>query len=132
MVDMAVGIIIGVAFGKIISSLVNDVLMPPIGLMLGKIDFSNLFINLSGEYYPSLAAAQEAGIPTINYGLFLNHIINFIIVAFVVFLLIHQINKLKHKEKELKPATKECPYCFSTINPKAIRCSSCTSDLKTT
>jgi len=133
MVDMAVGIIIGVAFGKIISSLVSDILMPPIGLLLGKMDFSNLFINLSGEYYPSLVAAKEAGISTINYGIFLNNIIDFIIVAFVVFLLIRQINKLKRKEeKETKPATKECPYCFSTINPKAIRCPNCTSEIKTT
>lgn len=133
MIDMAVGIIIGVAFGKIISSLVSDILMPPIGLLLGRMDFSNLFINLSGEYYPSLVAAKEAGISTINYGLFLNHIINFIIVAFVVFILIRQINRMKRKEeKEKKPATKECPYCFSTIHPKAIRCSSCTSELKTT
>lgn len=133
MIDMAVGIIIGVAFGKIISSLVSDILMPSVGLLLGKMDFSNLFINLSGEYYPSLAAAKEAGIATINYGLFLNHIIDFIIVAFVIFLLIRQVNKLKHKEeKELKPATKECPYCFSTIHSKAIRCPNCTSELKTT
>ena len=133
MVDMAVGIIIGVAFGKIISSLVSDILMPPIGLLLGKMDFSNLFINLSGERYPSLAAAKEAGISTINYGLFLNHIIDFIIVAFVVFLLISQINKLKHKEeKETKPETKKCSYCFSTIHQKAIRCPNCTSELKTT
>lgn len=132
MVDMAVGIIIGVAFGKIISSLVSDILMPPIGLLLGKMDFSNLFINLSGEYYPSLAAAKEAGISTINYGLFLNSVINFIIVAFVVFLLIRQINKLKRKEeKKPKPETKECPHCFSTINPKAIRCPNCTSKIKT-
>ena len=131
MIDMAVGIIIGVAFGKIISSLVSDILMPPVGLLLGKMDFSNLFINLSGEHYPSLAAAKEAGISTINYGLFLNYIIDFIIVAFLVFLLIRQINKLKHKEeKETKPKTKECPYCFSTIHQKAIRCSSCTTELK--
>ena len=120
MIDMAVGIIIGVAFGKIISSLVSDILMPPIGLLLGKMDFSNLFINLSGGDYSSLAAAKEAGISTINYGLFLNHIIDFIIVAFVIFILIHQITKLKRKkEKETKPATKECPYCFS-IDPEII------------
>ncbi|MFH1780566.1 MAG: large conductance mechanosensitive channel protein MscL [Candidatus Nealsonbacteria bacterium] len=133
MIDMAVGIIIGVAFGKIISSLVSDILMPPIGLLLGKMDFSNLFINLSGGRYPSLAAAKEAGISTINYGLFLNYIIDFIIVAFVVFLLIRQINKLKHKEeKETKPENKKCPYCFSTIHQKAIRCPNCTSELKPT
>ena len=133
MIDMAVGIIIGVAFGKIISSLVSDVLMPPIGFLLGKMDFSNLFINLSGEYYPSLVAAKEAGISTINYGLFLNNVIDFIIIALVVFLLIRQINKLKRKEeKEIKPATKKCPYCFSAIPKEAIRCPSCTSEIKTT
>lgn len=132
MIDMAVGIIIGVALGKIVSSLVNDILMPPIGLLLGKMDFSNLFINLSGEYYSSLVAAKEAGISTINYGLFLNHIIDFIIVAFVVFLLIRQINKLKRKEeKETKSTTKKCPYCFSTIHQEATRCSSCTLKIKT-
>ena len=132
MIDMAVGIIIGVAFGKIISSLVSDILMPPIGLLLGKMDFSNLFINLSGGYYPSLAVAKEAGISTINYGLFLNYIIDFIIIAFVVFLLVSQINKLKRKEeKETKPVTKECPYCFSAIPSKAIRCPNCISELKT-
>ncbi len=132
MIDMAVGIIIGVAFGKIISSLVSDILMPPIGLLLGKMDFSNLFINLSGGDYSSLAAAKEAGISTINYGLFLNHIIDFIIVAFVIFILIHQITKLKRKkEKETKPATKECPYCFSIIHSKAIRCPNCASEIKT-
>jgi len=133
MIDMAIGIIIGVAIGKIISSLVNDILMPPIGLLLGKMDFSNLFINLSGGDYPSLVAAKEAGISTINYGLFFNNIIDFIIVAFVVFLLIRQINKLKRKEeKETKPVTKKCPYCFSTIHQEAIRCPNCTSEMKTT
>lgn len=129
MIDMAVGIIIGVAFGKIISSLVSDILMPPIGLLLGQMDFSNLFINLSGEYYSSLTAAKEAGVSTINYGIFLNHVIDFIIVAFVVFMLIRQINKLKHKEEAVKAEARKCPYCFSEVHLKASRCPSCSSNI---
>jgi large conductance mechanosensitive channel len=126
--DMAVGIIIGVAFGAIITSLVNDVIMPPIGLALGRIDFSNLFINLSGGTYASLSAAKEAGAVTINYGVFVNTVINFIIVAFVVFLMVRSMNKLKRKEEEpAEPTTKNCPYCFSHIPIKATRCPYCTS-----
>ena len=126
--DMAVGIIIGVAFGAIVRSLVNDIIMPPIGLALGRIDFANLFINLSGGSYASLAAAKEAGAVTINYGMFVNTVINFIIIAFVVFLMVRSMNKLKRKEEEpAEPTTKDCPYCFSQIPIKATRCPHCTS-----
>lgn len=126
--DMAVGIIIGVAFGAIVTSLVNDIIMPPIGLALGRIDFSNLFINLSGGSFASLAAAKEAGAVTINYGVFVNTVINFIIVAFVLFLMIRSMNKMKRKEEEpAEPTTKDCPYCFSQIPIKATRCPHCTS-----
>jgi large conductance mechanosensitive channel len=129
--DMAVGIIIGAAFGKIITSFVGDVLMPPLGLLLGKMDFSNLFVNLSGTEYPTLAAAKEAGAATLNYGTFINTIIDFIIVAFAIFLLIRQVNKLK-RQPEVAPAaptTKDCPYCFSAVALKATRCPHCTSSL---
>ena len=125
-IDMAVGIIIGVAFGKIISSFVNDILMPPIGLLMGKVDFSSLFINLSGKSFDSLASAKAAGAATINYGLFVNSVIDFIIVAFAIFLVIRQINRLKRKPEA---ATKECPYCFSKIPVKALRCPHCTSEI---
>lgn len=127
--DLAVAVIIGAAFGKIITSLVSDVLMPPIGLILGKVDFSNLFINLSGTPYASLAAAQAAGAATINYGLFLNNVINLIIVALVIFLLVRTANSLQ-RSKPADPTTKECPYCLSTIPIKAVRCAYCTSELK--
>ena len=131
--DMAIGIIIGAAFGKIITSLVSDVIMPPIGLLLGKLDFSNLYINLSGQPYASLAAAKAAGASTINYGLFINTVIDFIIVAFVIFLLIRQVNKMKRQPEVAAavPITKECPYCLSAIPVKAVRCPHCTSELKT-
>lgn len=129
--DLAVGIIIGAAFGKIITSLVNDVIMPPVGLLLGKVNFSQLYFNLSGQAYPSLAAAQEAGAPTINYGLFLNSIVDFLIVAFVIFLIVRQVNKLTAKPAApAEPTTKECPFCASTIPLKATRCPACTSELK--
>jgi large conductance mechanosensitive channel len=126
-VDMAVGIIIGAAFGKIINSFVSDVLMPPIGLLLGKVDFSNLFLNLSGKPYDSLASAKAAGAATINYGLFLNTMIDFTIVAFAIFLLIRQTNRLKRQPEQ---TTKECRYCLSKIPLKATRCPSCTSELE--
>lgn len=133
-VDLAVGVIIGAAFGKIVSSLVNDVIMPPIGLILGQVDFSSLYINLSGTEYASLAAATEAGAPTINYGMFLNNVLDFVIVAFVVFLLIKQINRLQPKEEApaapAEPTTRECPYCLSEIAIKATRCPQCTSQLE--
>ena len=129
--DLAVGVIIGSAFGKIVSSLVDDVIMPPIGLILGNVDFTNLFINLSDKSYPNLAAAKAAGAPTINYGLFLNSVITFLIVAFVVFLLVKQVNRLRRgDEKPAEQTTKECPYCLSAIPIKATRCPHCTSELK--
>ena len=133
-VDMAVGIIIGAAFGGIIKSLVADVIMPPIGLLLGGVDFSDLFINLSGGDYASLAAAQEAGAATLNIGVFINTVLNFIIVAFAIFILIRAINQLKRKEEEApapEPTTKECPHCLSEIPLKATRCGHCTSELAT-
>ena len=126
-VDMAVGIIIGAAFGKIVNSFVNDVLMPPIGLLLGKVDFSSLFLNLSGKPYDSLATAKAAGAATINYGLFLNTVIDFAIVGFAIFLLVRQVNRLKSQPEK---TTKACPYCLSKIPLKATRCPSCTSELK--
>ncbi len=127
-VDMAVGIIIGAAFGKIIGSFVSDVLMPPIGLLLGKVDFSNLFLNLSGKPYETLSSAKAAGAATINYGLFLNSVIDFAIVAFAVFILVRQVNRLKRQPEQ---TTKECPYCLTKVPLKATRCPSCTSELKT-
>ena len=136
-VDMAVGIIIGAAFGTIIKSLVSDIIMPPIGLLLGNVDFANLFIVLKegtgAGPFAALADAQKAGAVTINYGLFINTIISFVIVAFAVFILIHNINKLKRQEEAPpeEPTTKECPYCLSTIAIKATRCAFCTADLKT-
>jgi large conductance mechanosensitive channel len=134
--DMAVGIIIGAAFGTIVSSLVADIIMPPIGLLLGNVDFSNIFVVLKAGKVPgpyaSLAAAKEAGATSINFGLFVNTIINFVIVAFAIFLLVKNVNKLKRKEEAPSPVptTKECPHCLSTIPVKATRCGHCTSDLK--
>ncbi|HEY4688736.1 MAG TPA: large conductance mechanosensitive channel protein MscL [Anaerolineae bacterium] len=130
--DMAIGIIIGVAFGKIVTSFVNDVVMPPIGLLLGKVDFSNLFIDLSGKSYATLAEAKAAGAATVKYGVFLNTVVDFIIVAFVIFMLVRQINRMK-RQPEVAPAaptTKECAYCLSSIAIKATRCPHCTSELK--
>lgn len=129
--DLAVAVIIGAAFGAIVSSFVKDILMPPIGLLLGKVDFTNLFISLSGGSYPSLAAAQEAGAPTINYGLFINTIINFLIVAFAIFLVVRLANRMSKPKEEAPaaPTTKECPHCLSTVPLKATKCMYCTSDL---
>jgi large conductance mechanosensitive channel len=127
--DMAIGIIIGAAFGKIITSFVADILMPPLGLLLGNMDFSNLFINLSGQSYPTIAAAKEAGAATLNYGLFLNTIIDFLIVAFAIFLLVRQVNKLKRQPPAAAPTTKDCPFCASAIPIPAKRCPHCTSQL---
>ena len=127
--DMAVGIIIGAAFGRIITSLVNDVIMPPIGLLLGKVDFSSLFINLSGTPYASLADARKAGAAVIGYGAFLNTILDFVVVAFVIFLLIRQVNKMKKEPAPAAATTKECPYCLSVIPLKATRCGHCTAQL---
>jgi large conductance mechanosensitive channel len=128
-IDMAVGIIMGTAFNGIVSSLVNDILMPPIGLLLGRVDFANLFISLTGESFDSLAAAQEAGAATINYGIFINTIINFVIVAFVLFLVIRGMNRMRREEAPAEPTTKDCPYCLSTIAIGAKRCPHCTSEL---
>jgi large conductance mechanosensitive channel len=127
--DMAVGIIIGAAFGKIISSFVSDILMPPIGLLLGKMDFSGLFINLSGQSYPTIAAAKAAGAATLNYGMFLNTVIDFLIVAFAIFLLVKQVNRLKREPSAAAPTTKDCPFCASAIALQAKRCPHCTSQL---
>jgi large conductance mechanosensitive channel len=129
-VDLAIAVIIGAAFGKIITSFVEDILMPPIGLLLGNVDFSNLFINLSGKDFPSVAAAKAAGAATLNYGMFLNHIINFLIIAFAIFLLIKQINRMQKPAPAPAATTKECPHCLSAVPLKATRCAFCTSDLK--
>ena len=130
--DMAIGIVIGAAFGSVVNSLVKDILMPPIGFLLGRADFSNLFISLSG-HYATLAEAQAAGAPTINYGLFINTVLNFIIVAAAVFFFVVRPMNRMRRAKEAAPAaptTKECPYCFSTIPLKATRCPYCTSHLE--
>ena len=128
--DMAVGIIIGAAFGKIVSSLVDDVLMPPIGKLLGSMDFSALFINLGSVPYATLAEAKKAGAATLNYGLFLNTVINFLIVAFAVFLLVQQVNRwTKKPEPAAAPTTKDCPQCAMSIPIAAKRCGHCTAQL---
>jgi large conductance mechanosensitive channel len=124
-VDLAVGVIIGASFGKITSSLVGDVIMPPIGLALGKVDFSNLFIDLSGKSHPTLATAKADGAPTINYGVFVNAVIDFLIVAFVIFVLVQLAQKLAQKPA----STKDCPRCIQAIPLKATRCPHCTSEL---
>jgi large conductance mechanosensitive channel len=132
-VDLAIGIIIGAAFGKIVTSLVNDVLMPPLGLILGRVDFSNLFIDLSGQHHATLAEAKQAGAATINYGLFINTVIDFVIVAFAIFILIRQINRLQRRGKAAEPppapTKKPCPYCLTEIPLAATRCPACTSQL---
>ncbi len=128
-IDLAVGVIIGGAFGRIVSSLVQDILMPPVGLMLGSVDFSNLFVNLSGGDYDTLKAAQEAGAVTINYGLFIGAVIEFVIVAFALFLVIKQVNRLQRPAEQPAPTTKECPYCHTAIPIQATRCPNCTSQL---
>jgi len=128
--DMAIGIILGGAFGKIISSLVGDVLMPPIGLLMGKVNFSNLFVDLSGKSYESLEQAKAAGAATINYGLFLNTVIDFVLIAFVIFLVVKQLNRLKRAEAPAPATTKECPHCCSVIPLKATRCPACTSEIQ--
>ena len=125
--DLAVGIVLGVAFGTVIASFVNDILMPPIGLLLGGVDFTNLFITLSGERYPTLEAAKAAGAATINYGVFINTVIYFIIVAFVIFLVVRQVNRMR---RPAEPGTRECPFCFSPISVRATRCPNCTSALQ--
>jgi large conductance mechanosensitive channel len=129
--DLAVAVIIGGAFGAIVTSLVNDVVMPPIGLILGHVDFKDLFVTLNGQSYPTLAAAKAASAPVIAYGQFLNTVINFLIVAFVVFVLVRQVSKLQRKPEPAPaaPATKECPYCCTAIPIQAKRCPNCTSQL---
>lgn len=127
-VDLAIGVIIGGAFGKIVTSLVNDIIMPLIGRLLGKVDFSNFFYAF-GEKYDSLAKAQEAGAATLNYGLFINNIINFLIISFSIFLVIRQLERFRKKE-EVKVTTKKCTYCLSEIPLEATRCSHCTSILE--
>lgn len=129
-VDLAVAFILGVAFGKIVTSLVNDIIMPPIGVLMGGVDFSNLYINLSGTAYPSLAAAKEAGAATINYGVFIMTIVDFLIVAFAIFLVVKQINRMK-KSEVAAPDTKDCPFCFTKVPLQASRCPACTSALGT-
>lgn len=129
--DMAVGIVIGAAFGKIISSFVEDILMPPIGLLLGRVDFSNLFISLTGQAYATVAAAKAAGAPTLNYGLFLNTILNFLILAFAIFLLIRQMSRWQSPAEVPAPTTRDCPFCCTAVSLKATRCPHCTSDLRT-
>lgn len=134
-VDLAIGVVIGGAFSKIVTSLVNDIIMPVIGSLIGKVDFSNLYINLSGKEFNSLSEAQAAGAATINYGLFLNNLINFLIISFSIFIVIRQINRLrdfttKKEEVEVKVTEKDCPYCLTKIDIKATRCPNCTSVLE--
>ena len=131
-IDLAIGVIIGGAFGKIISSFVADVLMPPISLLLGKVNFADMFFTLSGDKFATLAEAKEAGAVTLNYGAFFSTVVDFIIVAFVIFLFIRQINKMKPKPAVVpaEPTTKDCPYCFTAIPIQATRCPHCTSELK--
>lgn len=127
-IDLAIGIIIGAAFNKVVQSLVNDIIMPPIGMLIGKMDFSALFVNLSGKQFETLAEAKKAGAATLNYGLFINTLVDFVVMAFVVFLMVRQINRLK-REAPIVPApeTKECPFCLSTVPLAATRCAQCTS-----
>jgi len=128
--DLAIAVVIGAAFGKIIVSLVDDIIMPPIGLALGNVDFANLFVNLSGKDYPSVAAVKAAGAATLNYGIFFNTIFSFLIIAFVIFLLIRSCSKMQKPKLAPAPTTKDCPYCLSPIPFKATRCAHCTSELK--
>jgi large conductance mechanosensitive channel len=128
--DLAIAVIIGAAFGAIVTSMVNDVVMPPIGLVLGHVDFKDLFVALNGQTYPSLVAAKAAGAPVLAYGQFINTVINFLVIAFVVFMVVKQANRFKKPAPApAAPATKECPYCASVIALKAVRCPQCTSEL---
>jgi large conductance mechanosensitive channel len=131
-VDLAIAVVLGAAFGAIVTSFVNDLLMPPLGLVLGRVNFADLFVSLDGQSYPSLAAAKAAGAPTFNYGAFINTVVNFLIIAFAVFLLVRQINRLMTKPAPAAaPTTKECSFCASMIPLKATRCPHCTSELRT-
>ena len=127
--DLAVGVVIGAAFGKVVGSFVEDIIMPPIGRLLGHVDFSNLFVSLNGTHYETIAAAKAAAAPTVNYGLFLNTIINFLIVALAIFLLVQQVNRWKKPEPVAAPTTKDCPQCAMAIPLAAKRCGHCTSQL---
>jgi large conductance mechanosensitive channel len=129
-VDLATGVIIGAAFGKIVTSLVNDIVTPVLSLAIGKIDFTNLFISLDGNQYATLEEAKTAGAATLNYGTFLTNVLDFLIIAFVIFIVIRQINRLKKKPAPAPVTTKDCPYCQSTINIKAVKCPNCTADLE--
>ena len=131
MVDLAIAVILGAAFGMIITSLVNDVILPPIGLLLGKIDFTNLFITLGGPHFNTLAEAKAGGAVTLNYGLFIGHIVNFTIIAFCIFIMVKQINRFKKQPVPAAPTEKECPYCKMNIPIAALRCPHCTSEIKT-
>jgi len=128
-VDLAIAVIIGAAFGKVVSSFVNDIIMPPIGMLLGGVSFSDLFISLDGQTYPSLAVAQAAGAATINYGVFLTTIIDFVIIAWVLFLVVKAVNRMKKAPAPADPTTKTCPQCATEIPIKAVRCPHCTSNL---
>ncbi len=129
-IDLAVGVIIGAAFGKIVASLVDDIIMPPIGKLLGHVNFTDFFISLNGTHYESLADAKKAAAPTINYGLFLNTVVNFLIVAFCVFILVHRVNRwTKKPEPAAAPTTKECPQCAMSIPIKARKCPHCTAQI---
>jgi large conductance mechanosensitive channel len=131
--DLAVGVIIGTAFNSIVQSLVKDIILPPIGLLLNKIDFANLYVSLNGQKYSSLSEAQAAAAPTLNYGIFINNLLSFLITAFAVFLIVKWMNRMRrrkeHNAAEASPTTKECPFCFSNIPLKATRCPQCTSTL---
>ena len=127
--DLAVGIVIGAAFTTVVNSFVNDLLMPPIGLALGKVDFANLFVSLTGQPFPSVAAAKAAGAPTLNYGMFINNVINFLIVGFVVFLIVKQANRMQGPPPPAAATTRPCPHCAMDIPKAARRCPHCTSDL---
>jgi large conductance mechanosensitive channel len=127
--DLAVGIIIGGAFGRIVTSFVNDILMPVVGLALGRVQFSDLFVSLNGQAYPTLAAAQAAGAPTLNYGLFLSAIIDFLIIAFVIFLIVRAVNRMRRPSTPPPANTKRCPYCLTDVPLAATRCPACTSSL---
>jgi len=129
-IDLAVGIIIGAAFNKVVQSLVTDIIMPPVGMLLGKMDLSAMFVNLSGKQFETLAEAKKAGAATLNYGLFINTLVDFVIMAFVVFIMVKQINRLKRATPAAPaPETKECPFCLSTVPLAATRCCQCTSQI---
>ncbi|MDQ1912305.1 large-conductance mechanosensitive channel protein MscL [Paenibacillus sp. GD4] len=129
MIELAIGVIIGAAFGKVVTSIVNDLIMPPVGLLLGKVSFTDLFLSLDGNAYPSLAAAKEAGAPTLNYGVFINTMLDFLIVSFVIFLVVKQLNRFRKKQEKPDPKAglKACPECLSDIPKEAARCKYCTS-----